>query len=150
MDWKAPVAGFQYVLFDRKDPARDIDRFYLLAWRSTLLDSGAVVRLYGRKGRWTGIKSRCLSYRLSIVYGNKGYEQLVRTEDGLVLEAPECLDFRLDTGYPRHLIEISIIAIELRLFLALHLRHNQRILKVHVVAGIDIQRPQIGFPLSEL
>ncbi len=31
---------------------RDIDRFYLLAWCSTLLDSGAVVRLYGRKGRW--------------------------------------------------------------------------------------------------
>ena len=34
------------VLFERDT------RFYYLAWQPTLLDAGAIVRIYGRKGVW--------------------------------------------------------------------------------------------------
>jgi len=49
--WAEPPADFHSLLFDRVDPAKNEDRFYFLAWHPTLLDSGAVVRIYGRKGR---------------------------------------------------------------------------------------------------
>ncbi len=43
---------FRYILFEKVDPARNMARFYYLAWQATLLESGAIVRLYGRKGGW--------------------------------------------------------------------------------------------------
>jgi predicted DNA-binding WGR domain protein len=51
MDWEIPPPDFRFILFDRVDPAKNECRFYYLAWSRTLLDQGAVVRLYGRKGR---------------------------------------------------------------------------------------------------
>ncbi len=41
---------FHYALFDRGVPARNESRFYYLSWQATLLETGAVVRLWGRKG----------------------------------------------------------------------------------------------------
>ncbi len=43
---------FRYILFEKTDRKQNIARFYYLAWQATLLDTGAVVRLYGRKGGW--------------------------------------------------------------------------------------------------
>ena len=43
---------FRYILFEKTDPRRNIDRFYYIAWQATLLDTGVLVRLYGRKGGW--------------------------------------------------------------------------------------------------
>lgn len=48
--WANPPPNFQYVLFARVDAARNEERFYYLAWMETLIDAGAVVRLYGRRG----------------------------------------------------------------------------------------------------
>jgi len=48
--WAAPRENFRHLLFDRVNPAKGEDRFYYLAWQSTLFDAGAVVRVYGRKG----------------------------------------------------------------------------------------------------
>ena len=50
MNWESPPPGFHYVLFDRTEPEKNVQRFYLVGWLPTLLDDGAVVRLYGRKG----------------------------------------------------------------------------------------------------
>ncbi len=50
MNWESPPPGFRYVLFDRTEPGQNVYRFYLVAWLPTLLDDGAVVRVYGRKG----------------------------------------------------------------------------------------------------
>ncbi len=50
MNWESPPTGFRYVLFDRTEPGQNVYRFYLVAWLPTLLDDGAVVRVYGRKG----------------------------------------------------------------------------------------------------
>jgi predicted DNA-binding WGR domain protein len=52
MDFEQPPDSFGYVVFDRTADARDARRFYMIAWQSTLLDDGAVVRTFGRKGRW--------------------------------------------------------------------------------------------------
>ncbi len=41
---------FRFVLFDRTDPPQNASRFYLVGWLPTLLDDGAVVIMYGRKG----------------------------------------------------------------------------------------------------
>jgi len=41
---------FRYILFEGVDPTRNVSRFYYLAWQATLLDAGAILRLYGRKG----------------------------------------------------------------------------------------------------
>ncbi len=49
MDWEQPLPDFRYVLFERVDPAKNEARFYYLGRQPTLLDTGAVVRLYGRK-----------------------------------------------------------------------------------------------------
>lgn len=43
-------AGFTSLSFELVNPARNEGRFYYLAWQPTLLDDGAVVRIYGRKG----------------------------------------------------------------------------------------------------
>ena len=51
-EWSAPPADFDRVIFDRIDPALNARRFYQVSWEPTLLDEGAVVRTYGRKGRW--------------------------------------------------------------------------------------------------
>jgi predicted DNA-binding WGR domain protein len=48
--WAKPPAGFRCVLFDRTDPPQNAQRFYLVGWLPTLLDDGAVVIMYGRKG----------------------------------------------------------------------------------------------------
>ena len=39
-----------YILFERVNPERNEERFYYLGWQPTLLDAGAVIRIYGRKG----------------------------------------------------------------------------------------------------
>lgn len=51
-EWSEPPADFGQVLFDRTDPALNARRFYQVSWEPTLLDDGAVVRTYGRKGCW--------------------------------------------------------------------------------------------------
>lgn len=51
-EWHEPPANFGLVLFDRTDLAVNARRFYQVSWEPTLLDDGAVVRIYGRKGRW--------------------------------------------------------------------------------------------------
>lgn len=38
--------NFQALLFERDT------RFYYLAWQPTLLDAGAIIRIYGRRGVW--------------------------------------------------------------------------------------------------
>ncbi len=49
MDWEQPLPDFRYVLFERGNRAKNEARFYYLGWQPTLVDTGAVVRLYGRK-----------------------------------------------------------------------------------------------------
>lgn len=51
-EWTEPPVDFGQVLFDRTDPVVNARRFYQVSWEPTLLDAGAVVRTYGRKGRW--------------------------------------------------------------------------------------------------
>jgi predicted DNA-binding WGR domain protein len=43
-------ASFGYALFEKVSRERNEDRYYYLAWQPTLVDEGAVVRLWGRKG----------------------------------------------------------------------------------------------------
>ncbi|MFQ5856024.1 MAG: WGR domain-containing protein [Anaerolineae bacterium] len=50
MDWESPPSDFRFVLFERVEPEDNAHRFYLVGWLPTLLEEGAVVRLYGRKG----------------------------------------------------------------------------------------------------
>ncbi|MEW5959978.1 MAG: WGR domain-containing protein [Chloroflexota bacterium] len=50
MNWETPPLGFHSVLFDRTEPGQNAYRYYLVAWWPTLLDEGAVIRTYGRKG----------------------------------------------------------------------------------------------------
>ncbi len=49
--------NFKYLLFEKNDSRRNIARFYYLAWQPTLLDGGAIVRIYGRKGSWQRVLS---------------------------------------------------------------------------------------------
>lgn len=49
-EWTHPPPGFTYAMLDRVNPALGENRFYRIGWQSTLLDVGAVVRIYGRKG----------------------------------------------------------------------------------------------------
>ncbi len=53
MNWATPPEDFQFVLFERVDRAENIARYYFVAWLPTLIDEGAVVRMYGRKGGGT-------------------------------------------------------------------------------------------------
>jgi predicted DNA-binding WGR domain protein len=41
--------GFTYLLLERVNLEKNENRFYYLAWQSTLFAEGAVVRSYGRK-----------------------------------------------------------------------------------------------------
>ena len=50
MDWEKPLPDFRFVLFTLTDREANKQRFYYLAWQPTLLDAGAVVRIWGRKG----------------------------------------------------------------------------------------------------
>ena len=50
--WAAPPDDFHFILFEQVNPAKNEARFYYLAWQPTLTDSGAVVRVYGRKWGW--------------------------------------------------------------------------------------------------
>lgn len=50
MDWLSPPTDFQFILFERRNRAENVARFYYLGWQPSLIDAGAVVRLYGRKG----------------------------------------------------------------------------------------------------
>ena len=52
MDFEQAPEHFGHVIFNRTDRDTDAQRFYMIAWQSTLLDNGAVVRTFGRKGRW--------------------------------------------------------------------------------------------------
>jgi hypothetical protein len=52
MDFEQAPDDFGYVVFDRTDRVSLSRRFYMIAWQSTLLDGGAVVRTFRRKGRW--------------------------------------------------------------------------------------------------
>jgi hypothetical protein len=45
-----PPPGFEYILFDRTDPAQNVHRLYLVGWLPTLFEDGAVVLVWGRKG----------------------------------------------------------------------------------------------------
>lgn len=40
---------FTYALLARVDDTANVNRFYYLAWQPTLLESGAVIRCYGRR-----------------------------------------------------------------------------------------------------
>jgi len=51
MSTSRPPPNFSYILFEKVDPEKNIDRFYLVAYQPTLLGP-AVIRLWGRKGRW--------------------------------------------------------------------------------------------------
>jgi predicted DNA-binding WGR domain protein len=48
--WDTPPADFRFILFERVRPEQNESRFYYLAYLPTLLDDGAVIRLFGRKG----------------------------------------------------------------------------------------------------
>ena len=48
--WETPLADFRFVLFERVNLAKNEHRYYYLGWQPTLMDKGAVVRLFGRKG----------------------------------------------------------------------------------------------------
>jgi predicted DNA-binding WGR domain protein len=50
LDWEQPPPDFSYVLFDATERRTNKQRFYYLGWQQTLLDAGAVVRIWGRKG----------------------------------------------------------------------------------------------------
>ena len=50
MNWETPPERFRYILFERVNRERNEERYYYLAWQSTLIHANAVVRLYGRKG----------------------------------------------------------------------------------------------------
>lgn len=50
MDLATPPPGFSYILFERVNPEANENRFYYISFQPTLVDSGAVVILYGRKG----------------------------------------------------------------------------------------------------
>jgi predicted DNA-binding WGR domain protein len=50
MDWTNPPDNFSYVLFDLVNPEINQNRFYYIAYQPTLVDAGAVIILYGRKG----------------------------------------------------------------------------------------------------
>jgi predicted DNA-binding WGR domain protein len=50
VDWEKPLPGFRFVLFEMTEREINRHRFYYLAWQRTLLDAGAVVRIWGRKG----------------------------------------------------------------------------------------------------
>ena len=54
MDFEQAPDRFGYIVFDRTDREANARRFYMIAWQATLLDehNGAVVRTFGRKGRW--------------------------------------------------------------------------------------------------
>ncbi len=48
--WTEPPAGFDYILFERINPANNEDRFYYLGWQQDLLGEWAMVRVYGQRG----------------------------------------------------------------------------------------------------
>jgi predicted DNA-binding WGR domain protein len=48
--WETPPVDFRFILFERVNPAKNEHRYYYLGWQPTLVDQGAVVRLFGRKG----------------------------------------------------------------------------------------------------
>ena len=50
MDVDLLLPGFTSLRLERVNPAKNEKRFYYISWQPTLLDSGAVVRIYGRKG----------------------------------------------------------------------------------------------------
>lgn len=52
MDFEQAPDRFGYIIFDRTDREANARRYYMIAWQATLLDDGAVVRTFGRKGRW--------------------------------------------------------------------------------------------------
>ncbi len=52
-----PPENFQALLFERVNPAKNEARFYYLGWQPTLIDTGAVVRIYGRRGGWQRVLS---------------------------------------------------------------------------------------------
>jgi len=47
--WTNPPADFQFVLFERIDPAKNVNRFYYLILQRDLLGEWAVVRVYSRR-----------------------------------------------------------------------------------------------------
>lgn len=49
MTYETPPDNFTYILFERTNTAENIARFYYLGWQPTLIDTGAVIRIYGRK-----------------------------------------------------------------------------------------------------
>ncbi len=51
VDWDTPLPGFRAVRFERIEPAKNMRRFYMLAWQQTLFGEWVVVRRYGRKGQ---------------------------------------------------------------------------------------------------
>jgi predicted DNA-binding WGR domain protein len=48
--WETPPEQFQAIGFERVNPERNEQRYYYISWQPTLIDDGAVVRIYGRKG----------------------------------------------------------------------------------------------------
>ena len=48
--WTTAPDDFHYILLELVNPEANEYRYYYLGWQPTLLDDGAVVRIYGRKG----------------------------------------------------------------------------------------------------
>jgi predicted DNA-binding WGR domain protein len=52
-----PPHDFSYILFELVNPENNENRYYYLAWQRTLLDSGAIVRIWVRRGESQRAKS---------------------------------------------------------------------------------------------
>lgn len=50
--WTLPQPDFSQVEFERIDRAANARRYYLVAWHPDLFGEGAVIRMYGRMGRF--------------------------------------------------------------------------------------------------
>jgi len=49
MEIEALKANFDYLRFERMNPAQNEYRFYYLAWQPSLLDDGFVMQIAGRQ-----------------------------------------------------------------------------------------------------
>lgn len=56
-DWNTPQLDFRQVEFERVDLAANARRYYLVAWQPNLYGEGAVIRMYGRMGRFKRVSA---------------------------------------------------------------------------------------------
>ena len=73
----AALVGFRaYVRFESRDPGQDRDRYYDLLWQPTLFGEGALVRVWGRRGRSATTRVSAYADR---AYAQRVVRQLIRT-----------------------------------------------------------------------